>query len=194
MAKLVSLSERVYQLNIDWDLTKIGSNGFVDKLNSYNNFLKTDLLSNYTSEGKKYHYLNRFVPCDLEGNVTEKPYEGMFEIQANEKSSGWAYLKKDPEHSEDHRYYDKRAFSEAMKTYQDTLNKVWFEGFELKIHKGSKDNHLELIWSTDAGKIFFSKDVGSKKWFPQNPEIKDISDLTDLNLTLTPFGAKLAGI
>lgn len=184
--KLTSLSERVDQILTADRICDRGQ--MLDEIYLYNKFLKTDLLSNYFSEEQEYHFLNRFVPCTVDGEILEEPYEGMFEIQANEKCSGWAYLKKDTEHSEDHRYYDKRAFTEAMKIYQRHLSKVMFEGLE--VFKDRSHHNLDWVGIYGRG-IFWNQD--KYKWL-KHLAFNTISDLTPLNLTLTDYGAICAGI
>lgn len=109
--------------------------------------------------------LGMFTPCNKEGlpykthlafshsadigNFICEPYEGLFEIQANEKSKGWAYL--DPERT---RYYDKVAYAKAKEDFEQSKECVLFEGFEYKI---GKLNGETAIWINTFGGLRISE-------------------------------------
>lgn len=59
--KLESLIKKVEELELVWDLTKIGNSVFITRVLKYVNFLKQPLT------------LGMFVPCDLDGNVLKEP-------------------------------------------------------------------------------------------------------------------------
>jgi len=85
--------------------------------------------------------LGMFVPCvdnvpyesyhtySINNNTICEPYEGLFEIYANTKRSGWKYL--DPDKT---RYYDAVAYKIAKEKYQQAKENVLFEGFEYSGH------------------------------------------------------------
>lgn len=108
-----------------------------------------ELMQDYANFLKQPLKLGMFVPCD-ENDVPYKsyksfchvfdkdnficePYEGLFEIQANEKSKGWAYL--DPEKT---RYYDKVSYIKAKEDFEKAKERVIFEGFY--------EHHSELYY------------------------------------------------
>jgi len=163
MNKLVSLSDRVEQILkplreytvTNWQDAINTMHPAIRKIGLYNNFLKTDLLSNYTSDGVEYHFLNRFVPTTIEGNIIPKPLE--FELWEKGISSSL---------DNDNECY----------TYQDHLSKVMFEGFEQKMAV------IKNKWCLDLGTCYMLL------------EGRSISDLVQLNINLTPYGAKTAGI
>ncbi|MEZ7496495.1 hypothetical protein QO206_13435 [Leeuwenhoekiella aequorea] len=157
MSKLIDLSERVDELGKP-PIRSHAAFKYAKAVWKHNNFLKTDLLSNYFVDGKEHHFLNRFVPCDLSGLVLKEPRRTNIQ-DAN---------------------YD----IDAMETYQDHKSKVWFEGFELTINNSyflnSKESMGQIEYNPNTKRFYFG--------------LKTISDLTPLNLTLTPFGSKQAGI
>lgn len=167
--KLTSLSERVDGLNSKegFEVQSIShqhserTRRYYDIV-KYNDFLKTDLLSNYFENGFEYHFLNRFIPVDLEGNVL----------------THWNQI---PRTSQTN--YE--ALNEYEIKYNDHLSKVWFEGFEVRFN-GSKSTVLSL---NGVDKMYLWK--FGKEGFTN---MKSIKDLTSLNLNLTPFAAKLAGL
>lgn len=158
--KLISLSERVDGLKKP-PLLSHHAFEYNRKVWVYNDFLKTDLLSNYFDGDREYHFLNRFVPCVLSGKILEDPELTMRQGNGNV-------------------YYG--ASDEEFDIYRDHLSKVWFEGFEVE-----KDNRGRIYFVTKAKKGLF---LGNQGW-PLYSET--ISDLVELNLTLTPYGSKMAG-
>ena len=161
MSKLIDLSERVDELVHPFDEdASYNANCFV-LTDKYNDFLKTELLSNYFVDGVEYHFINRFVPCDMEGNVFTSPKDMLW-------PAAMSYAKR---------------IEEYEKTYLDHLSKVWFEGFELM----ANTKYYFLLWNKEKDVSITLKTLDQSKY-------KSISDLTPLNLTLTPFGAKQAGL
>lgn len=143
---------------------RIGS--YVKSIDNYANFLKKPLT------------LGMFIPCDLEGSVLDKPYEGLFEIVAGTKRSGWKYLCKD--HDDDPRYYDNTAYQSALKNYQEAESRVLFKGFNaIDIENGFPRIVNKLGISVDfydPARLFGHRET--------------ISDLTSLNLELTNSALK----
>lgn len=96
---------------------------------NYDAFVSQLLSDRYEVNGVSAHPLNRFVPCDLEGNVLEKPknYKSNFEeefnsVNRNETCKPW---------------YDK------CLTYQQAKEGVLFEGFENRIVNKENAVYLE---------------------------------------------------
>ena len=154
MNKLVSLSERVERL-------KKTPSEFIRGILKLNAFLETDLLSNYREGEREYHFLNRFVPCDLDGNILEKPDDQIGGVEM---------------------------YSE---TYQDHLSKVMFEGFEYNKELRNSGGNYTHVFSNSSIDIY-------KQWgglyLSGEINLISISDLVQLNINLTPYGAKIAGI
>jgi len=175
--KLISLSERVNQCweKSDKDRFQLKHPYFkeFDLIKKYNDFLNTDLLSNYFVEDKEYHYLNRFVPCTIEGFVLDKPFNP-------------AYMDKEDDMCNPHALEMIRSWD----NYQNRLSKVMFEGFEFeKIDKMHSTVHLKM----DSFKYcVFHYNVVNEWFLSMGTNI--ISDIIKLELTLTPYGAKISGL
>jgi len=167
--KLISLSERVNQCweKSDKDRFQLKHPYFkeFDLIKKYNDFLNTDLLSNYFVEDKEYHYLNRFVPCTIEGFVLDKPFNP-------------AYMDKEDDMCNPHALEMIRSWD----NYQNRLSKVMFEGFE---YKNNDFNYFMIYFKGESVQLENDPFLGY---------YKTISNLIDLNLTLTPYGAKIAGL
>jgi len=162
--KLTSLSKRIDQIQEEWDSMYFPID-FSGKAVNYNDFLKTDLLSNYFVEDQEYHYLNRFVPCTIEGVILDKPFN--------------------PNDLEPQENLDQKTaldIIDSWDNYHDRLSKVMFEGFEYKNNDG---NYCMIHFKGKALPLENDPLLGY---------YKTISNLIDLNLTLTPYGAKISGL
>lgn len=150
--KLISLSDKVYLIEVLTGIKYSHTEG-LKSIFKHNDFLNTDLLSNYFVENQEYHYLNRFVPCTIEGVVLDKP----FNPNDLEPQDNWD-------------------------NYQNRLSKVMFEGFE---YKNNDFNYFMIYFKGESVQLENDPFLGY---------YKTISNLIDLNLTLTPYGTKIAGL
>ncbi|NQY41969.1 MAG: hypothetical protein HRT87_01280 [Legionellales bacterium] len=108
--------------------------------------------------------LGKFIACDLEGNVLEKPvnYERYGEIEVN------GGLK----------------WGSDCKQYQEAQNRVIFEGCKYNDYQPSNTFNT---WSVNGTEIFVETNGGYRRVH----KYKTLEDLTSLNLTLNKNGIKL---
>lgn len=110
--------------------------------------------------------LGILLPCDLEGNVLEKPTPTDFDNYHEEYGNIL-----DAEGTKE--------YEEALEQYQQALDRVLFEGFHIEKHENNsfsiicENNILNVMWN-------FSDERG---WFPARG-IKTIEDLVPYNLTI----------
>lgn len=120
-------------------------------------------------DGKIYKSYHSFNPDTDSDSFICEPYEGLFEIKANEKCSGWKYL--DVKQT---RYYDAVSYEKAFLEFQQAKQRVIFEGC-----KSEKKGDWYII--TDSN--------NSNVWVSWNNS-KTIEDLIPNNLTITPEAVK----
>jgi len=145
--------------------SQAGIGGHYDKIVWYNKFLKTELLSNYFKNEKEYHYLNRFVACTIEGVILDKPFN--------------------PNDLEPQDNLDNKTTLDIIDSwgnYHDRLTKVMFDGFE---YKNNDCNYCMIHFKGKEIPLEHDPFLGY---------YKTISNLINLNLTLTHYGAKIAGL
>jgi hypothetical protein len=126
-------------------------------------FLQQKLSEPYDINGVSAHPLNRYVPTDLEGNVLDVPM-GFWD---------WHGLSPDE--------------VEKCKQYQEALDRVIFEGLEVK--ESYVRDEFVLDNNVSISKIRETKtllDCVNGEF-----EYKTIEDLTSLELTLTKSGEQL---
>lgn len=156
------------------------------KIFNYANFLKQPLT------------LGMFVPCDLEGNVYMdyrnykpqkgtvcEPYQGLFEV--SRKGENVEFLNEPQLWKDDQRYYNKESYDDALKIYQQALDRVLFEGFEIHVlsdgitkRMTSKDGKFSPCWYNNEKNWYLSNGVSSMV----------VEDLIEHDLTLTPNAVK----
>ena len=117
------------------------------------------------------------------GNFICEPYEGLFEIQANEKSKGWAYL--DPERT---RYYDKVSYTKAKADFEKAKERVLFKGFEIKEFNGSSLSVTKVFSFNDVFCVFWF-DGDLKKWY-LSIGLFTVEDLVKCGLELSEYAIK----
>jgi len=162
--KLISLSEKVSIIEVLMGTQYSHMEG-LKSIFKHNDFLNTDLLSNYFVEDQEYHYLNRFVPCTIEGFILDKPFNPN-DLQTQDNLDNKTALD----------------IIDSWDNYQNRLSKVMFEGFE---YKNNDFNYFMIYFKGESVQLENDPFLGY---------YKTISNLIDLNLTLTPYGAKIAGL
>lgn len=136
MKTLYKMKNRLIPLSERWEQIKGLSLNPREKIGLYDKyvyFTGQNLADTYRVDGIKCHSLNRFVPCDLEGNVLEEPKLNTHNI-----------------HGEPN--YDSHVETEQ---YQQAKDRVLFEGWRV-IYKSknlikisSKEN--TLVWYKSNG-------------------------------------------
>jgi len=170
--KLISLSEKVSIIEVLMGTQYSHMEG-LKSIFKHNDFLNTDLLSNYFVEDQEYHYLNRFVPCTIGGFILDKPFNPN-DLEPQDNLDNKTALD----------------IIDSWDNYQNRLSKVMFEGFEFeKIDKMHSTVHLKM----DSFKYcVFHYNVVNEWFLSMGTNI--ISDIIKLELTLTPYGAKISGL
>ncbi len=144
-------------------------------IQKYTKFLKQNLSERYEVNGVSAHPLNRFVPCDLYGNVLEAPmtiyYKPDFGVQ---------------KHPIELYEYD-------LEQYQQAKGRVLFEGFKYKVADWCDEYVIELSFN-DCDLNF--ELIGSESEIlcaHDEIRINTIENLVKHNFTLTKTGAELCG-
>ena len=114
---------------VDFVLQNHGKQKDYFKLICYNyaNFLNQNLPEPYEINGVTAHPLNRFVPCDLAGNVLEEPKE----VDADN------YLQ----------------YCELQQEYEQAVERVVFKGLEFEEIIVEEDR-LTILWREGSSSIF----------------------------------------
>lgn len=121
---------------------------------------------NYANFLKRPLELGFFIPCDLDGNVLEKP-----------KRSD--YIGKEMEFTKD------ELVERDLEQYQEALDRVLFEGFEYE-----EKEHYNILECNDFVITFSNPNGGSYNSFNEIWGDKTIEDLTELGLELTDSAIK----
>jgi len=156
--KAPKLSEYVLSLELNGNAFKEMLD-MLNKIRSYTFFITQPL------------NIGMFIPAKLvygKWEVLEKPYEGMFEIEANTKKSGWKYLQRDKEHG-DNRYYDSVKFELANKEYKQALENVIFKGCT-----------IEFLQDYPNEYIIHNQDIKIHASWAASKTIEDIIHLVEL--------------
>ncbi len=123
---------------------------------------KYDLILRYVTFLLRGLELGMFIPCDLDGNVLEKPIKHVGVKSMELKSI--------------------RVYEALRMQYQEALDRVLFEGFRIKeTRKG------EFLLDKDSVCIMYLN-TEKDKW--ETILFKTIEDLTELGLTLTKSAKK----
>ena len=130
------------------------------KIFRYKAFISQNLSERYTINTFSAHPLNRFLPCDLDGNVLSEP-------------KGWI-----DDGSDDTGLLDDIEY----RVFQEAKSRVIFKGFSVLY--GSEENPVKAIYNRDLGHEIRISDFHCFS-HDTNFDCKTIEDLGDLDLELT---------
>lgn len=161
MRKLIKCSDYVIEVEDYVHESKNYKRGF-ELIKNYANFLKQNLSERYQINGVLAHPLNRFIPCDLDGNVLSEP----------KNFHTYKLIKKN-----DSFLLGEESWKRSCQQYQEAKERVLFEGCVY-------DEEMEVVRYAVGKDLFYT---GSCNY--ENKYIT-IEDLTNLDLTLTDNAVK----
>ncbi len=152
-------------------LTDVIGERYRELRDNYDNLLIQNLQDSYKINGVMAHPLNRFVPCDLEGNVLMRPV-----IKNN--------------HSDECQcsscLIEYKDYERDFKQYQQAKDRVLFEGWYVE-----SQNNISVNVTND-GKRFLNWMKKDNFFFMKSG--KTIEYFVQFELTLTPSAIKLIGL
>lgn len=142
----------------------------VTLINTYTKYVrltKQKKTERYEINGFYAHPLNRFLPCDKDGNVLEKPNKDDYIFEEHEEIYG------------NPREYRDEDYEKDVELFEEALDRILFKGCEFVSEE--HDDDYQFI---SFGKIHIAVEVGKDTWeFCNNSET--IEDLRELGLELT---------
>jgi len=157
--RLISMTDKVIELSNNKNIMEI----MEDKKGFENYWSKTFSYANFLKLPTKLEY---FVPCDEDGNILEEPNKKHYQSLPNIAEAIWEY-------------------DNLLEQYEKALEKVLFEGFEVKSKNIISSGFEEILFLpfNNGNTQVYVTDFTKEK--PEEMLCYTIEDLVKYNLTLT---------
>lgn len=165
MNKLIPLSNYVLEQLDKVNNGKISNVSFRRNLEHYTHFLHQNLNDRYEINGVSAHPLNRFIPCDLEGNVFEEP----------KKIAGNIAM---------------AAYYKTLNEYKQAKDRVLFEDFHVNKPNKENDDWIPSICYANILHVFWDYSFNEETEWKLSKGLSTIQDLCKYNLPLTETALK----
>lgn len=166
MKELIPLSNYVLEQLDKVNNGKTSNVSFRRNLEYYTHFLHQNLNDRYEINGISAHPLNRFIPCDLEGNVLQFPEYEKYGEKEQDK------------------------YNIDMKVYLEAKDRVLFQSFYVNQPNKENDDWIPSICYANILHVFWDYSFNEETEWKLSKGLSTIQDLCKYNLPLTVTALK----